>query len=56
MTVLSYFNIIVSVALVVFLFTGSQHKKARDYFIMTILLFLAAVSGSLVSLSYLGAI
>lgn len=56
MTILSYFNILVSVALVVFLFTGAKHKRQRDYFVMTILLFLAAVSGALVSLSYLGAI
>lgn len=55
-TFLSYFNIVVAVALIVFLFTGYDSKRERDFQVMTGLMMLAVVTGALVSLSYLGAL
>lgn len=53
-TVLAYFNIAVLVILVLFLLSGSNKKEQSDYVIMTCLLFLSALFGAIVSMSYLG--
>jgi hypothetical protein len=52
-TFIAYFVLLVSVALVVFMFTAASSKKERDYIILTILLLVDAIAGALLALNHL---